>query len=94
LGDDAEVRVGGVEELGPIAGGEVAAISGAAEQRGELTGALAEHVDDGGKLLGEEEEAHSLASPIVAWQEIRVRSVEKHFHEWFAELQVPRLRSG
>ncbi len=42
---------------GPIAGGEVTAIPGAAEQRGELAGALAEHVENGGKLLGEEEEA-------------------------------------
>jgi hypothetical protein len=30
----------------------------------------------------------------AAWQEIRVRSVEKHFHERSAELQIPRLRSG
>jgi hypothetical protein len=30
----------------------------------------------------------------AAKQEIRVRSVEKHFQERSAELQIPRLRSG
>jgi hypothetical protein len=30
----------------------------------------------------------------AAWQEIRVRSVEKHSHDWSAEPQVPPLRSG
>ncbi len=42
MGDDAEVRAGGLEEIGPVAGGEVTAIPGAAEQRGEPAGALAE----------------------------------------------------
>ena len=34
--------------------------------------------------------AHAVLSS-AAWQEIRVRSVEKHFHERSAELQIPRL---
>jgi hypothetical protein len=37
--------------------------------------------------------AHATLST-AAWQEIRVRSVEKHFQEGSAELQIPRLRSG
>ncbi len=57
MGDDAEVRVGGLEEIGPIAGGKVETIPGTAEQRGELAGALAEHMENGSKFLGEEEEA-------------------------------------
>src|ERR1700692_3291370 len=36
--------------------------------------------------------AHAALSS-AAWQEIRVRSVEKHFHERSAEQQVPPLRS-
>jgi hypothetical protein len=36
--------------------------------------------------------AHAALSS-AAWQEIRVRSVEKHFQEWSVELQIPRLRS-
>jgi len=38
--------------------------------------------------------AHTRSCPSAAWQEIRVRSVEEHFHERSAELQIPRLRSG
>jgi hypothetical protein len=37
--------------------------------------------------------AHAALSTAVQ-QEIRVRSVEKHFQERSAELQIPRLRSG
>jgi hypothetical protein len=51
------VRAGGVKELGPVASGEVTAIPSAAEEGGELAVALAEHVENRGKLLGEEEEA-------------------------------------
>lgn len=57
MGDHAEVRAGGVEELGPVVRGKVAAVPGAAEQGGELAGALAEHMEHGGELLSEEEEA-------------------------------------
>jgi hypothetical protein len=37
--------------------------------------------------------AHTAPSGALQ-QEIRVRSVEKHFQERSAELQIPRLRSG
>ena len=57
MGDEAEVGAGGVEETASVLHGKVAAIPGAAEQRGELAGALAEHVEHGGELLSEEEEA-------------------------------------
>jgi hypothetical protein len=36
--------------------------------------------------------AAHVAMSSAAWQEIRVRSVEKHFHEGSAEPQVPPLR--
>ena len=38
--------------------------------------------------------AAHVAMSIASWQEIRVRSVEKHFHEGSAEPQVPPLRSS
>ena len=57
VGDEAEVGSGGVEETASVLHREVAAIPGAAEQRGELAGALGEHVEHGGELLGEEKEA-------------------------------------
>jgi hypothetical protein len=38
--------------------------------------------------------AAHVAMSSAAWQEIWVRSVEKHFQEGSAELQIPRLRSG
>jgi len=38
--------------------------------------------------------AAHVALSTAAQQEIRVRSVEKHFQERSAELQIPRLRSG
>jgi hypothetical protein len=34
------------------------------------------------------------ASHLVRQSLAAIRSVEKHFHEWSAELQIPRLRSG
>jgi len=57
MGDHAEVRVGGAEEMGSIVSVKVAAIPGGAEQRGELAGVVAEQMEDGGELLGKEEEA-------------------------------------
>ncbi len=57
MGDHAEVRVGGAEEMGSIVSIKVASIPGRAEQRGELAGVVAEQMEDGGELLGQEEEA-------------------------------------
>ena len=57
VGDEAKVGSGGVEETATVLHGKAAAIPGAAEQRGELAGALAEHMEHGGELLSEEEEA-------------------------------------
>ena len=57
VGDEAEVGFGGVEETVSVLHGKVAAIPGTAEQRGELAGALAEHVEHGGELLSEKKEA-------------------------------------
>ena len=37
--------------------------------------------------------AHAVLSS-AAWQETRVRSVEKHSQEWSVELQIPRLALG
>jgi hypothetical protein len=45
MSDEAEVGAGGVEEMASVLNGKVAAIPGAAKQRGELAGALAEHME-------------------------------------------------
>jgi hypothetical protein len=58
MSDEPEVGAGGVEEMASVLNGKVAAaIPRAAEQRGELAGVLAEHMEHGGELLSEEEEA-------------------------------------
>jgi len=57
IGDHAEVRVGGAEEMGSVVSVKVATIPGGAEQRGELAGIVAEKMEDGGELFGKEEEA-------------------------------------
>ena len=62
MGDEAEVRAGGVEGTVAVVHGKIAAIPRAAEERGELAGRAAEHVEHGGELLSEQEEA-----PIGGW---------------------------
>ena len=66
MGDHAEVRIGGAEEMGSIVRVKVAAIPGGAEQRGELAGVVAEQMEDGGELLGEEEEAAIAVGLLIA----------------------------
>ena len=51
VADDADMCRGGLERAMAIGGAEVAAVPGTAEERGELAGLAAEHVEDGGELL-------------------------------------------
>ena len=54
LGDvahQAEVSGGSLEQTMVVVGSEIAAVPGAAEQRGELSGIAAEDMEDGGELL-------------------------------------------
>ena len=54
---DADMGGGGVKKMAPDVGRKIATIPGAAEQRGELAGTSAQHMEHGGELLREQEEA-------------------------------------
>src|ERR1700761_41910 len=53
---DADMRRGGLDVAMAVMSAEVAAIPGAAQQRRELAGLAAEHVDDGCEFFREQEE--------------------------------------
>jgi hypothetical protein len=50
--------------------------------------------NDGGFMRLSLTKAAHVAVSSAAWQEIRVRSVEKHLHEGSAELQIDSHRSA